>query len=74
SSFPEGSMPEIIVTRPFNYREGLDATHYPASKGAISVTAAVAAHALGKGYATEAKAKAPPIPAASAEPAGGDHK
>ncbi|HBP6079442.1 TPA: hypothetical protein ONA81_004713 [Pseudomonas aeruginosa] len=65
-------MPEIIVTRPFNYREGLDATHYPASKGAISVTAAVAAHALGKGYATEAKA--PPIPAASAEPAGGDHK
>ncbi|HFH3264625.1 TPA: hypothetical protein ACPWPG_006717, partial [Pseudomonas aeruginosa] len=72
--FPEGSMPEIIVTRPFNYREGLDATHYPASKGAISVTAAVAAHALGKGYATEAKAKAPPIPAASAEPAGGDHK
>ncbi|WP_241295272.1 hypothetical protein, partial [Pseudomonas aeruginosa] len=68
------SMPEIIVTRPFNYREGLDATHYPASKGAISVTAAVAAHALGKGYATEAKAKAPPIPAASAEPAGGDHK
>ncbi|WP_223685997.1 hypothetical protein, partial [Pseudomonas aeruginosa] len=71
---PEGSMPEIIVTRPFNYREGLDATHYPASKGAISVTAAVAAHALGKGYATEAKAKAPPIPAASAEPAGGDHK
>lgn len=25
-------MPEIIVTRPFNYREGLDATHYPASK------------------------------------------
>ncbi|MGA0765152.1 hypothetical protein ACO3HL_30050, partial [Pseudomonas aeruginosa] len=73
-SFPEGSMPEIIVTRPFNYREGLDATHYPASKGAISVTAAVAAHALGKGYATEAKAKAPPIPAASAEPAGGDHK
>ncbi|AHH53076.1 hypothetical protein L4O78_002271 [Pseudomonas aeruginosa] len=67
-------MPEIIVTRPFNYREGLDATHYPASKGAISVTAAVAAHALGKGYATEAKAKAPPIPAASAEPAGGDHK
>nr|MBX5980856.1 hypothetical protein [Pseudomonas aeruginosa] len=52
-------MPEIIVTRPFNYREGLDATHYPASKGAISVTAAVAAHALGKGYATEAKAKAP---------------
>ncbi|MFU3555322.1 hypothetical protein ACM7Z6_32330, partial [Pseudomonas aeruginosa] len=66
-------MPEIIVTRPFNYREGLDATHYPASKGAISVTAAVAAHALGKGYATEAKAKAPPIPAASAEPAGGDH-
>ncbi|MEN1799484.1 hypothetical protein AAIH29_30520, partial [Pseudomonas aeruginosa] len=70
----EGSMPEIIVTRPFNYREGLDATHYPASKGAISVTAAVAAHALGKGYATEAKAKAPPIPAASAEPAGGDHK
>lgn len=67
-------MPEIIVTRPFNYREGLDATHYPASKGAISVTAAVAAYALGKGYATEAKAKAPPIPAASAEPAGGDHK
>ncbi|HHX6703009.1 hypothetical protein ACOAOK_27320 [Pseudomonas aeruginosa] len=67
-------MPEIIVTRPFNYREELDATHYPASKGAISVTAAVAAHALGKGYATEAKAKAPPIPAASAEPAGGDHK
>ncbi|HGW5082429.1 TPA: hypothetical protein ACNIH6_001100 [Pseudomonas aeruginosa] len=67
-------MPEIIVTRPFNYREGLDATHYPASKGAISVTAAVAAHALGKGYATEAKAKAPPIPAAAAEPAGGDHK
>ncbi|HGY3508666.1 TPA: hypothetical protein ACNVWE_001987 [Pseudomonas aeruginosa] len=67
-------MPEIIVTRPFNYSEGLDATHYPASKGAISVTAAVAAHALGKGYATEAKAKAPPIPAASAEPAGGDHK
>ncbi|MGU1961533.1 hypothetical protein ACSERG_04845 [Pseudomonas aeruginosa] len=67
-------MPEIIVTRPFNYREGLDATHYPASKGAISVTAAIAAHALGKGYATEAKAKAPPIPAASAEPAGGDHK
>ncbi|AWQ81679.1 hypothetical protein CSC33_1376 [Pseudomonas aeruginosa] len=67
-------MPEIIVTRPFNYREGLDATHYPASKGAISVTAAVAAHALGKGYATEAKAKAPPIPAASAESAGGDHK
>lgn len=67
-------MPEIIVTRPFNYREGLDATHYPASKGAITVTAAVAAHALGKGYATEAKAKAPPIPAASAEPAGGDHK
>ncbi|MEF2076417.1 hypothetical protein [Pseudomonas aeruginosa] len=67
-------MPEIIVTRPFNYREGLDATHYPASKGAISVTAAAAAHALGKGYATEAKAKAPPIPAASAEPAGGDHK
>ncbi|MDP5658034.1 hypothetical protein P3780_18020 [Pseudomonas aeruginosa] len=67
-------MPEIMVTRPFNYREGLDATHYPASKGAISVTAAVAAHALGKGYATEAKAKAPPIPAASAEPAGGDHK
>ncbi|HBO2645733.1 TPA: hypothetical protein L4I17_002815 [Pseudomonas aeruginosa] len=67
-------MPEIIVTRPFNYREGLDATHYPASKGAISVTAAVAAHALGKGYATEAKAKAPPIPAASAEPVGGDHK
>lgn len=67
-------MPEIIVTRPFNYREGLDATHYPASKGAISVTAAVAAHALGKGYATDAKAKAPPIPAASAEPAGGDHK
>lgn len=67
-------MPEIIVTRPFNYREGLDATHYPASKGAISVTAAVAAHALGKGYATEAKAKAPPIPAASAEPAGGDHR
>lgn len=67
-------MPEIIVTRPFNYREGLDATHYPASKGAISVTAAVAAHALGKGYATEAKVKAPPIPAASAEPAGGDHK
>ncbi|EPH7530848.1 hypothetical protein AAER22_07695 [Pseudomonas aeruginosa] len=67
-------MPEIIVTRPFNYREGLDATHYPASKDAISVTAAVAAHALGKGYATEAKAKAPPIPAASAEPAGGDHK
>lgn len=67
-------MPEIIVTRPFNYREGLDATHYPASKGAISVTAAVAAHALGKGYATEAKAKAPPIPAASAEPAGVDHK
>ncbi|HCE6437159.1 TPA: hypothetical protein NHO59_005190 [Pseudomonas aeruginosa] len=67
-------MPEIIVTRPFNYREGLDATHYPASKGAISVTAAVAAHALGKGYATEAKAKAPPIPAAFAEPAGGDHK
>ncbi|HBN8471696.1 hypothetical protein AB4J85_11875 [Pseudomonas aeruginosa] len=67
-------MPEIIVTRPFNYREGLDATHYPASKGAISVTAAVAAHALGKGYATEAKAKAPPVPAASAEPAGGDHK
>ncbi|HCE6898853.1 hypothetical protein [Pseudomonas aeruginosa] len=65
-------MPEIIVTRPFNYREGLDAAHYPASKGAISVTAAVAAHALGKGYATEAKA--PPIPAASAEPAGGDHK
>lgn len=67
-------MPEIIVTRPFNYREGLDATHYPVSKGAISVTAAVAAHALGKGYATEAKAKVPPIPAASAEPAGGDHK
>ncbi|HEP9786486.1 TPA: hypothetical protein VDW22_002676 [Pseudomonas aeruginosa] len=67
-------MPEIIVTRPFNYREGLDATHYPASKGAISVTAAVAAHALDKGYATEAKAKAPPIPAASAEPAGGDQK
>ncbi|HDZ3488912.1 TPA: hypothetical protein RSV31_003716 [Pseudomonas aeruginosa] len=67
-------MPEIIVTRPFNYREGLDATHYPASKDAISATAAVAAHALGKGYATEAKAKAPPIPAASAEPAGGDHK
>ncbi len=67
-------MPEIIVTRPFNYREGLDATHYPASKGAISVTAAVAAHALGKGYATEAKAKAPPIPAASAEPVGGDRK
>ncbi|HBN8512495.1 Uncharacterised protein [Pseudomonas aeruginosa] len=67
-------MPEIIVTRPFNYREGLDAAHYPASKGAISVTAAVAAHALGKGYATEAKAKAPPIPAASAEPAGRDQK
>ncbi|WP_121333420.1 hypothetical protein [Pseudomonas aeruginosa] len=67
-------MPEIIVTRPFNYREGLDATHYPASKGAISVTAAVAAHALGKGYATEAKAKAPPIPAATAEPTGGDQK
>ncbi len=68
-------MPEIIVTRPFNYREGLDATHYPASKGAISVTAAVAAHALGKGYATEAKAKAKaPIPAATAEPTGGDQK
>ncbi|AON05451.1 hypothetical protein VVF04_00590 [Pseudomonas aeruginosa] len=66
-------MPEIIVTRPFNYREGLDATHYPVSKGAISVTAAVAAHALGKGYATEAKAKAP-IPAATAEPTGGDQK
>ncbi|ALZ16678.1 hypothetical protein ABMZ67_10100 [Pseudomonas aeruginosa] len=66
-------MPKIIVTRPFNYREGLDATHYPASKGAISVTAAVAAYALGKGYATEAKAKAP-IPAALAEPAGGDQK
>ncbi|MCO3126637.1 hypothetical protein FA233_32080 [Pseudomonas aeruginosa] len=64
-------MPEIIVTRPFNYREGLDATHYPASEGAITVTAAVAAHALGKGYATEAKA---PIPAASAEPAGRDQK
>ncbi|AXS88718.1 hypothetical protein [Pseudomonas aeruginosa] len=66
-------MPEIIVTRPFNYREGLDATHYPASKGAISVTVAVAAHALGKGYATEAKAKAP-IPVDSAEPAGGAQK
>ncbi|HBP0810695.1 TPA: hypothetical protein L5Q57_003770 [Pseudomonas aeruginosa] len=66
-------MPEIIVTRPFNYRDGLEATHYPASKGAISVTAAVAAHALGKGYATEAKAKAP-IPAATAEPTGGDQK
>ncbi|HCG0473219.1 TPA: hypothetical protein NJL90_002917 [Pseudomonas aeruginosa] len=66
-------MPEIIVTRSFNYREGLDATHYPASKGAISVTAAVAAHALGKGYATEAKAKTP-IPAATAEPTGGDQK
>ncbi|MBU5930066.1 hypothetical protein [Pseudomonas aeruginosa] len=66
-------MPEIIVTRPFNYREGLDSTHYPASKGAISVTAAVAAHALGKGYATEAKAKAP-IPAATAELTGGDQK
>lgn len=66
-------MPKIIVTRPFNYREGLDATHYPASKGAISVTAAVAAYALGKGYATEAKAKAP-IPAANAEPASGDQK
>ncbi|AYN83621.1 hypothetical protein D9D06_14610 [Pseudomonas aeruginosa] len=66
-------MPEIIVTKPFNYREGLDATHYPASKGAISVTAAVAAHALDKGYATEAKAKAP-IPAATAEPTGGDQK
>lgn len=27
-------MPEIIVTRAFNYREGLDAAHYPASKAA----------------------------------------
>ncbi|MDF5982175.1 hypothetical protein P4056_14775 [Pseudomonas aeruginosa] len=41
-------MPEIIVTRPFNYREGLDATHYPASEGRHQRYGRRNAHALGR--------------------------
>ena len=46
-------MPEIVITKAFNHREGAKVTHYPKSDKAVPVSQAAAAHALAKGFTPE---------------------
>lgn len=49
-------MPKITITKPFNFRKGLDVEHYAAGKKEVSQ--AVADHAYEHGFAEKPKAGA----------------
>lgn len=69
-------MPEIKITKAFNFREGADVKHYPKSDKPIEVSKAVAEHAWANDFAPKPKAEkattqpAAPALAPSTEPSG----
>lgn len=65
-------MPEIKITKAFNFREGADVKHYPKSEKPVEVSQAVAEHAWAHDFAPKPKAEKPAAPAqaSSTEPTG----
>lgn len=69
-------MPEIKITKAFNFREGADVKHYPKSDKAVDVSQAVAEHAWANDFAPKPKAEkaaaqpAAPSPAPTTETSG----
>ncbi|MDU4250481.1 hypothetical protein [Pseudomonas sp.] len=60
-------MPEIKITKAFNFREGAAVKHYSKSEKPVEVSQDVAEHAWAHDFAAKPKAEKP-APAASTEP------
>lgn len=69
-------MPEIKITKAFNFREGADVKHYQKSDKAVEVSQAVAEHAWANDFASKPKAEkaaaqpAAPVPVPTTETSG----